>query len=119
MDRSTPQDPALLRPSIHGVPPSLHGDKPSKRVECQPQYSMFCMDRTTPQDPALLRPSIHGVPPSLHGDKPSKRVDDQPQSSLFSMDTHLDGNLHNLPLVAPLTRPPSEGNVAKPPDIFI
>ncbi|KAK4412357.1 hypothetical protein Salat_2882500 [Sesamum alatum] len=49
MDRTTPQDPALLWPSIHGVPPSLHGDKPSKRVECQPQYSMFSMDRSTPK----------------------------------------------------------------------
>ncbi|KAK4426872.1 hypothetical protein Salat_1456000 [Sesamum alatum] len=87
-------------------PPSFQSEPPSIRVDNQPQTS------------------LHVEPPSFLSDPPSIRVDNQPQSSLFSMDTHIEGNLHNLPAVAPLTRPPSsapldKGNASKPPEIFI
>ncbi|KAK4428578.1 hypothetical protein Salat_1157600, partial [Sesamum alatum] len=59
------------------------------------------------QDSDNQPPSLHVEPPSFLSDPPSIGVDNQPQSSLFSMDTHIEGNLHNLPAVAPLTRPPS------------
>ncbi|KAK4414938.1 hypothetical protein Salat_2600800, partial [Sesamum alatum] len=125
---------------IHSDPPSICVDQqpqhslhveissfqspPSKRVDKQPQPSLFIHS-----DPPSIRVdqqpqySLHVETSSCHS-PPSIRVDNQPQSSFFSMDTHLDGNLLNLPPVAPLTRPPSsapsdKGNMAKPPDIFI
>ncbi|KAK4414940.1 hypothetical protein Salat_2601000 [Sesamum alatum] len=107
---------------------SFKSDSPSIDVDNQPQSSIHgeINNRNIPYLREDKQPqySIHGETPSFQSDPPSIRVDTQPQSSLFSMDTHLDGNLHNLPPAAPLSRPPfsaplDKGNVAKPPDIFI
>ncbi|KAK4423136.1 hypothetical protein Salat_1896200 [Sesamum alatum] len=107
MDRFNPQDPTLLRPSIQGEPPSLHGDKPTNLMECQPQTSIL------------------GAPPSLYDDQPTKHVENQPQTSLFCTDGAKDGNMHNERPVVPLPRPLhtlsslESGSTMNPPEIII